>query len=236
MRAFGSPSASTVASVMAVGSRGSEAVASSSQAANSRNGSSAAVKSPLVNQLGCSIGSRIRHRFRSARVAGAVSRCSSCRLYSGCARARLWRALPLAAALTLALAGGGCSISYRPIRFAVRQLREIRRHRLDHAAARRQGSRPDCRPTAIWPMRARRPPTCSPAAARTPARPGKTRAPARAAPSPRSPPPIPRTARPAGISWRAMSRAASQSWMQGEACKQDKGVWEIRALKPWKRS
>lgn len=28
----------------------------------------------------------------------------------------------------------------------------------------------------------------------------------------------------------------SQSWMQGEACKQGKGVWEVRALKPWKRS
>ncbi len=31
-------------------------------------------------------------------------------------------------------------------------------------------------------------------------------------------------------------QGSSQSWMQGEACKQDKGVWEIRALKPWKRS
>jgi surface antigen len=29
---------------------------------------------------------------------------------------------------------------------------------------------------------------------------------------------------------------SSQSWMQGEACKQEKGAWEIRALKPWKRS
>jgi surface antigen len=28
---------------------------------------------------------------------------------------------------------------------------------------------------------------------------------------------------------------SSQSWMQGEACKRDKG-WEVRALKPWKRS
>ncbi len=28
----------------------------------------------------------------------------------------------------------------------------------------------------------------------------------------------------------------SQAWLQGEACKQDKGVWEVRALKPWKRS
>src|SRR3954449_4530613 len=56
MRAFGWPSASTVASVMAVGSRGSAAAASFSQAAKSRKGSSAAVKSPLVNQLGCSMG------------------------------------------------------------------------------------------------------------------------------------------------------------------------------------
>ena len=38
-------------------------------------------------------------------------RCFNCRLYSGCAGARLWRALPLAGALTLALAGGGCSIN-----------------------------------------------------------------------------------------------------------------------------
>lgn len=28
---------------------------------------------------------------------------------------------------------------------------------------------------------------------------------------------------------------SSQSWMQGEACKRDKG-WEVRALKPWKQS
>ena len=29
--------------------------------------------------------------------------------------------------------------------------------------------------------------------------------------------------------------AASQSWLQGAACKQ-KGAWEVRSLKPWKRS
>ncbi len=30
----------------------------------------------------------------------------------------------------------------------------------------------------------------------------------------------------------------SQAWMQGEACKQkhEKGAWEVRSLKPWKRS
>lgn len=28
---------------------------------------------------------------------------------------------------------------------------------------------------------------------------------------------------------------SEQSWLQGEAC-QDKGAWQVRALKPWKRS
>jgi surface antigen len=30
--------------------------------------------------------------------------------------------------------------------------------------------------------------------------------------------------------------ASVQSWMQGAACKQQKGAWEVRSLKPWKRS
>ena len=28
----------------------------------------------------------------------------------------------------------------------------------------------------------------------------------------------------------------SQAWLQGEACKREKGAWEVRSLKPWKRS
>jgi surface antigen len=31
-------------------------------------------------------------------------------------------------------------------------------------------------------------------------------------------------------------QGSSQAWMQGEACKHEKGVWEVRTLKPWKRS
>ena len=31
-------------------------------------------------------------------------------------------------------------------------------------------------------------------------------------------------------------QGSSQAWMQGEACKQQKGSWEVRTLKPWKRS
>ena len=28
----------------------------------------------------------------------------------------------------------------------------------------------------------------------------------------------------------------SQAWLQGAACKQQKGAWEVRSMKPWKRS
>ena len=27
-----------------------------------------------------------------------------------------------------------------------------------------------------------------------------------------------------------------EAWLTGEACRQDKGAWEVRSLKPWKRS
>ncbi len=31
-------------------------------------------------------------------------------------------------------------------------------------------------------------------------------------------------------------RGASEAWLQGEACRESKGKWEVRSLKPWKRS
>lgn len=31
-------------------------------------------------------------------------------------------------------------------------------------------------------------------------------------------------------------RGQSETWLQGEACRGEKGRWEIRALRPWKRS
>jgi surface antigen len=31
-------------------------------------------------------------------------------------------------------------------------------------------------------------------------------------------------------------RNGAEAWMQGEACRERKGKWEIRSLKPWKRS
>ncbi|MCK9908994.1 RT0821/Lpp0805 family surface protein [Microbacteriaceae bacterium K1510] len=29
---------------------------------------------------------------------------------------------------------------------------------------------------------------------------------------------------------------SAQSWLQGEACRQSRGAWEVRTLKPWKSS
>jgi hypothetical protein len=29
---------------------------------------------------------------------------------------------------------------------------------------------------------------------------------------------------------------SAQSWLQGEACRQNRGAWEVRSLKPWKSS
>jgi len=31
-------------------------------------------------------------------------------------------------------------------------------------------------------------------------------------------------------------RGVNEGWLQGEACQQGKGPWEIRSMKPWKRS
>ena len=141
-----------------------------------------------------------------------------------------WRA---GLALALALAAGGCSMSY-PARLAVRQ-RQDRHHRLDHAAARRQGAPTSCRPTPTSPSRAPPPARCSPAAARTPASPGKIPRPARAAPSRRSPRPIPQDGKTCRDFLASYVRGSAQSWLQGEACKPDKGAWEVRSLKPWKQ-
>ena len=31
-------------------------------------------------------------------------------------------------------------------------------------------------------------------------------------------------------------RQGSESWLQGEACRIHQGQWEIRAMRPWKKS
>src|SRR5437899_7858677 len=116
MRTLGNPSASTVASDIAVGSRGSLAFASSNQAANSRRGSSACVKSPLVNQLGCSIGadSDIARSVQVvALVASIQSRQPGYKAMSSQWHAGLRRYAARAHAIAFAFALMGCSFSYQ---------------------------------------------------------------------------------------------------------------------------
>src|SRR3954462_11023797 len=112
VRTSGMPSSATVASDIAVGSGGWPFTASANQACHSRKGSSAWVKSPLVNHVGCSIGavSDIHKTltFRAARVPRRAR-------YKGTRKARLWRlrAKAIALALTLSAATSGCSLSYK---------------------------------------------------------------------------------------------------------------------------
>src|SRR5438067_930485 len=114
VRTSGIPSRSTVASDMAVGSRGSPFTASSNQACQSRKGSSASVKSPLVNHIGCSIGavSDIAHKTLTFRAPPRVPKRPR---YKGTRKARLWRlrATAIALSLTLGAATSGCSLSYK---------------------------------------------------------------------------------------------------------------------------
>ena len=168
-------------------------------------------------------------------MAGAVTHCSNCRLYSGCARARLWRGLPLAAALTLGLACGGCSISTGqfdslfggsdksdttgsiappPGAKEVSELPPAGDLAYARAAASDVLTRGDKNASAPWEN------------PRTGARGTVT--------------PIASAYTQDGQTCRdflaSYVSGSSQAWMQGEACKPDKGVWEVRALKPWKRS
>jgi surface antigen len=168
-------------------------------------------------------------------VTGPSTCCSRCRLYSGCARARLWRALPLAAGLTLALAAGGCSINSS---------------RFDSlfGSSDKSDSTSSITPPPGAKGVAGLPPDGDLAYARAAASDVLTRD-GKDASAPWENPrtgargtvtPIASAYTQDGQTCRdflaSYISGSSQSWMQGEACKQDKGVWEIRALKPWKRS
>src|ERR1700726_2673356 len=97
---------------MASGLTGSARLASANQAANSRNGSSASVKSPPVNHVGCSIGAA-SDILRGIQVFALRDREVNRRsLYNGTGPVRLcwrWHLLPVIAALLCGLAAGGCS-------------------------------------------------------------------------------------------------------------------------------
>jgi surface antigen len=165
-------------------------------------------------------------------VAGAVRH--YCRLYSGCAPSRLWRGQACAAALLLALSAGGCSLSYQ----------------LDSFFG---GSDKTDTTGSITP------PPGTKQAADLPS--DGDLAYARAAASEV----LKRDEKDASVPWTNPKSGArgtvtpiasaysqdgqtcrnflasyvngsNETWLQGEACKQAKGAWQVRSLKPWKRS
>ncbi len=169
-------------------------------------------------------------------MAGALARCFDCRLYSGCARVRLWRVLPLAGALMLALFGGGCSISTS---------------QFDSLFG--GSDTADTTGSVTPPPGAKGVTEMPPDGDLAYARAAASDVLARGAKDVSAPWENPRTGARGTVTPIASAytsqdgqtcrdflasyvQGSSQSWMQGEACKLDQGSWEIRALKPWKRS
>ena len=167
-------------------------------------------------------------------MAGLHIRSFQWRLYSGCAPARLWRALPLAAGLTLALTVGGCSINTG---------------QFDSLFG---GSDKSDTTGSITPPPGAKaselPPDADLAFARAAASDVLNRGGTNASAPWENPRSGARgTVTPIAAAYSqdgqicrdflaSYVHGSSQAWMQGAACKQDKGVWEVRALKPWKRS
>lgn len=155
------------------------------------------------------------------------------RLYSGCGRARLCRGVAITAALVLALAGGGCSLSGQ----------------LDSVFG---GDKSD-QTGSIAPQAAAKPVgELPPDADLAFTRVAISEVLSRGAKDASQPWENPRsgargTVTPIAAAYTQDGQTCrdflasyvsgrSQSWLQGEACQQPKGIWEVRTLKPWKRS
>ena len=153
------------------------------------------------------------------------------RLYSGCIRPRLWRGVTLCSALVLSCAAGGCSLgqldslwsSEKSDRTAsitpppgtkeVAQLPPDADLVYTRAAANEVLNRGDKDASMPWenPHSGARGTVTPIASAYT--QDGQT----------------------CRDFLASYVTGRSQAWLQGEACKQE-GIWEVRALKPWKQS
>src|SRR5262245_6771911 len=238
---------------MALGLSGSLAIAASSQAVKSRSGSSASVKSPDVNQVGCSIGavSDICSEYPMAAFqAGRASRRSP---YSGTASARL-RPLVGAAAFTLALSCGGSGVSGQ---FGSLFGSDRDDSHNAYAKAETTGTvSPPGEPASPGPQagkpalmsKAGLPPEADlfftrAAVAEVLARGGQAASAAWENPRPGARgtvTPIAAAYDQNGATCRdflaSYLRAGSEAWLQGEACRESGGRWEVKSLRPWKRT
>jgi hypothetical protein len=164
-------------------------------------------------------------------VAGGVA--YRFRPYRGCVPARLWRGPAAAAVLILALAGGGCSISYQ----------------LDSFFG---GNKTDATGSITPPPGTKEvnklPPDGDLAYARAAVSEVLRRGKKDASLPWENPHSGARgTVTPIATAYTQDGRTCrdflasyvngdAEAWMQGEACKRGKDSWEVRSLKPWKRS
>jgi hypothetical protein len=168
-----------------------------------------------------------------ARV-GPENRTPRWRLYSGSCRARLWRRVAAAAALFAAIGCGGCSISSPAFDSLFGGSDN------DHTAS--ITPPPGAKETADLP------PEHDLAYARAAASHVLTRG-VKDSSEPWENPqtgargtvtPIASAYTQDGETCRdflaSYITSSSQAWLQGEACKPQQGAWEIRSLRPWKRS
>jgi surface antigen len=159
-------------------------------------------------------------------------------LYSGSGAARLWRGVAASCAATLALACGGCSVGQLDSIYASADKSDVTGSIATPAAKPVSDKTSDLPPeadlvftkVAIRQVLEKRSNDASEPweNPRTGARGTVT--------------PIAAAYTQAGQTCRdflaSYVNGSSQAWLQGEACKQknEKGAWEVRSLKPWKRS
>lgn len=153
--------------------------------------------------------------------------------YNGPSRSRLWRALGASVALALAVSAGGCSVSYQ----------------LDSLFG---SDKTDTTGSITPPPGAKAteelPPDADLAFARAAASDVLTRGSKDVSQTWENPStgargtvtPIAQAYTSDGKTCRdflaSYVRGSAQSWLKGEACKPDKGAWQVRSIKPWKSS
>ena len=154
-------------------------------------------------------------------------------LYSGCARPRLWRGLAVAGALTLALCDGGCSLSGQ----------------FDSLFGSEKSDRTG---TTMPPLGTKEATQLPPDVDLAYARAAVSAVLSRGEKDTSMPWENPGTGTRGTVTPIASAYTqdgqtcrdflasfvsrSTQAWLQGEACKQQQGEWEVRSLKPWKRS
>jgi surface antigen len=163
-------------------------------------------------------------------VAGAVGRIG--RLYSGCGGSRLWRGFAAIVALSLAVGAGGCSMSSQFDSYFGGSKSESTGSITPPPGSKQVADVPDgdlayARAAASEVLKTNEKNASLPwENPKSGARGTVT--------------PIASAYSQEGHTCRnflaSYVNGHAEAWLQGEACKEAKGAWEVRSLKPWKRS